>query len=78
MDRKIIFDRTWDFMLMQDEAGNYFFEVVCGTVGIYTIEFKLNKQEIDQWEKEGEIFLQHLSYKVRDNHDVYYKRGQEK
>jgi len=74
MDKKRIFERTWDFILTRDEKGHYYFEVVCGTVAIYTIEFPLNKDEVEGWNSEGEIFLQHLSYKVRDYPEEYLKR----
>ena len=30
--------------------------------------------EVKGWENEGEIFLQHLSYKVRDFPEEYLKR----
>jgi hypothetical protein len=74
MEKQKIFERTWDFMLTRDETGQYYFDVVCGTVAIYTIEFPLNETEVKGWENEGEMFLQHLSYKVRDYPEEYLKR----
>jgi hypothetical protein len=74
MARTVIAESVWDYILEQDLEGCYFFEVVCGTVAIYTIAFKLNDDEIAAWKKEGEIALRHLAYKVRDYPKEYMKR----
>jgi len=74
MEIEKIFERNWDFLLTRDKTGQYYFEVVCGTVGIYTIEFPFTQDEVLSWEKEGELFLQHLSYKVRDYPEEYIIR----
>ena len=74
MDKKIIIDSPWNYTLYQDDAGVYTFEVVCGTVAIYTITFLLNEQETAAWEKEGEQALRHLTYRVRDYPKEYMSR----
>ena len=53
-------EETWDYFLETDENGDFFFEAVCGTVAIYTIQFKLNEEEIFAWKTDGVLFLQHL------------------
>ena len=74
MARTVIAESTWDYILEQDTEGRYFFDVVCGTVAIYTIAFMLNNEEIEAWKKEGETALRHLAYKVRDYPEEYMKR----
>jgi hypothetical protein len=74
MDRTKIIESTWDYLLEKEENGDLIFEVVCGTVAIYTISFRLNDDEVKGWEQEGERFLRHLSYDVRDYPDNFMKR----
>lgn len=74
MERKIIEDSNWDYQLTEDESGKLFFEVICGTVAIYTITFELNQQEIEAWQKKGSDALRSLSYLVRDYPEDYLKR----
>ncbi|HRG21168.1 MAG TPA: hypothetical protein PLQ57_09060 [Saprospiraceae bacterium] len=74
MERKIIEDSNWDYQLTEDESGKLYFEVICGTVAIYTIAFELNVHEIDAWRKEGPSALRTLSYRVRDYPEEYLQR----
>lgn len=74
MARTKIIESTWDYLLEKDDNGDLIFEVVCGTVAIYTITFRLNDEEIKGWESEGEKFLRHLSYDVRDHPKEYMVR----
>ncbi len=74
MARTKIIESTWDYLLEKDDNGDLIFEVVCGTVAIYTISFRLNEEEVKGWETEGERFLRHLSYQVRDYPDEFIKR----
>ena len=74
MERKVIEDSNWDYQLTEDKNGVLFFEVICGTVAIYTITFELNANEIESWKKEGPPALRSLSYRVRDYPEEYLKR----
>ena len=74
MARTKIIESTWDYLLEKDDNGDLIFEVVCGTVAIYTIAFCLNDEEVHAWENEGEKFLRHLSYDVRDHPNEYMVR----
>ncbi len=74
MENKILAESAWDYSLESDAAGNLIFEVVCGTVGIYTIRFILNEDEINKWKTEGTTGLRHLAYGVRDYPEEYIKR----
>lgn len=74
MARTKIVESTWDYLLEKDDNGDLIFEVVCGTVAIYTIAFRLNDEEVKGWESEGERFLRHLSYDVRDHPNNFMNR----
>lgn len=74
MARTKIIESTWDYLLEREDNGDLIFEVVCGTVAIYTIAFCLNDEEVKAWENEGEKFLKHLSYDVRDHPKEYLVR----
>jgi hypothetical protein len=68
-----LINKNWDYILFQSEE-DYIMEVVCGTVAIYTITFKLDETERAGFETEGERFLDHLAWKVRDYPEEYIKR----
>lgn len=68
-----LINKNWDYILSQSEE-DYILEVVCGTVAIYTITFKLDEAEKAGFEAEGERFLDHLAWKVRDYPEEYIKR----
>ena len=74
MARTKIIESKWDYLLEKDDNGELILEVVCGTVAIYTITFRLNDKEVKAWESEGERFLRHLSYNVRDHPKEYLVR----
>lgn len=74
MQKKIITDSPWDYTLYEDATAQLHFEVVCGTVAIYTITFPLNADEKLAWETEGERALVHLAYRVRDYPEEYLLR----
>lgn len=68
-----LINKNWDYILSQSE-GDYILEVVCGTVAIYTITFELDEVEKAGFEAEGERYLDHLAWKVRDYPEEYIKR----
>jgi hypothetical protein len=68
-----LINKNWDYILFQSEE-DYLLEVVCGTVAIYTITFKLDEVEKAGFEAEGERYLDHLAWKVRDYPEDYIKR----
>ena len=71
---KVLAESNWDYILEEDHEYNLYFEVVCGTVAIYTIKFILNDIEREIWYKEGTTGLRHLAYDVRDYPDRYLCR----
>jgi len=75
MDQKVISESTWNYTLYEDTTGELYFDVVCGTVAVYTIVFRLNEAEKQTWEAEGERALAHLAYRVRDYPEEYLARA---
>ena len=74
MDQKVVSESAWNYTLYQDTAGELFFDVVCGTVAVYTIVFRLNEAEKQSWEAEGERALNDLAWRVRDYPEEYLAR----
>ncbi|HRI03109.1 MAG TPA: hypothetical protein PLL77_05160 [Pyrinomonadaceae bacterium] len=47
---KKIAEENWFYILEHDdETDEYFLDVVCGTVGVYTIKIKLNDPEVEAY-----------------------------
>ena len=47
---KTIAEETWFYILEHDdETDEYFLDVACGTVAIYTIKTKLNEEEVKEY-----------------------------
>lgn len=68
-----LINKNWDYILSQ-ENEDYFLEVICGTVAIYTICFKLDEDEKSRFLAEGESYLDQLAWRVRDWPEEYLKR----
>lgn len=49
-----IAEENWFYIFEHDdETDEYFLDVVCGTVGIYTIRIKLTEQEIGAYKADA-------------------------
>ena len=67
---KLLQEESYFYSLERDEeTGEYFLEVVCGTVAIFTIRIKLTKKEIAEFNKNPE------SVRVLANRIVYSPRS---
>lgn len=71
MYKKVISESLWNYTLYQDTTGELYFDVVCGTVAVYTIVFRLNAAEKQTWEAGGESALNNLAWRVRDYPEEY-------
>ena len=60
----IILRKPWEFTLKSDGV-RYVLEVVCGTVGVYIVEYELTKSEIASYKKEGEKYIESLVIEVQ-------------
>jgi hypothetical protein len=64
------------YKLMCDSASNtYYFNVLVGGIGLYTVEFPLDADELDAYQKEGRSYLDDLASAVRARPEDYTARG---
>lgn len=71
---KTIAEETWFYILEHDdETDEYFLDVVCGTVAIYTIKFKLNDDELKAYLADPSS-IRTLAYRVCDYPKEYLDR----
>lgn len=71
---KTIAEETWFYILEHDdETGEYFLEVACGTVAIYTIKIKLNEEEVKEYLKNPND-IRVLAYRICDYPKEYLDR----
>ena len=71
---KAIEEETWFYILEHDdETGDYILDVACGTVAIYTIKFKLNEDEINNYLIDPSS-IRVLAYRVCDYPKEYLDR----
>lgn len=61
--------------LRTGEGDALIFNVLCGRVGQYGVEFQLNAEERDRYQREGDAFLRKLDIAVRENPNSYGLRG---
>ncbi len=52
----LLAERNWSWMLFEDE-GIFILSVICGSVGIYTLEIQLSANELAEYRAKGEKFL---------------------
>ncbi len=65
--------KKWDYILYRDGA-DLILSVVCGTVGIFEINIKLDYIECRHYEEQGDTYLAALAQQVRNNPDEYLNR----
>ncbi|MEQ1645640.1 MAG: hypothetical protein ABL959_19480 [Pyrinomonadaceae bacterium] len=71
---KTIAEETWFYILEHDdETDEYFLDVACGTVAIYTIKIKLNEEEVKEYlANPNDIRV--LAYRICDYPKEYLDR----
>ncbi|KZY35119.1 hypothetical protein A3749_24805 [Oleiphilus sp. HI0078] len=57
---------NWSWTLLRHNE-NFILSVVCGSVGIYTVEVVLSKAEIDHYKAKGVAFIKQLASNIRSN-----------
>ncbi|AEE49147.1 hypothetical protein [Haliscomenobacter hydrossis] len=68
-----LIDKNWDYIFSQD-GDDYFLDVVCGTVAVFTIQIKLDEVEKAKYLEKGEAYLDELAGDVRWYPAEYLKR----
>ncbi len=71
---KPIAEETWFYILEHDdETDDYVLDVCCGTVAVYTIKIKLNKEERAEYLKDPSS-IRTLAYRISDYPKEYMDR----
>jgi hypothetical protein len=71
---QILHEEHYFYTARRDEAADeYFLEVLCGTVAVFTITIKLTKREIAAFRENPES-LRVLAQKIADAPDKFFHR----
>ncbi len=71
---KKIEEETWFYILdHDDETDEYFLDVVCGTVAIFTIKIKLTDEEVAEYKRDP-TSIRVLAYSVIDHPKDFLER----
>lgn len=72
---KQVYEKKWSHVLFQDEESEVFcLSVVCGSVGLYTIDITLNEQEMEMYRKKGNEYINTLAQSVAADPSKYQPR----
>jgi hypothetical protein len=67
-------EENWFYILEHDdETDEYFLDVVCGTVAVFTIKIKLTEQEIEAYRADAES-IKYLAYSISDRPSEFLER----
>lgn len=65
---------SWNYSLSESESGDFIFNVVSGSVGLYEIKIALTPDEINRYTKEGNSYLALLANEIRSNESTFQAR----
>lgn len=65
---------SWNYSLLESESGDFIFNVVSGSVGLYEIKISLTPDEISRYTKEGNSYLALLANEIRSNESDFQAR----
>ncbi len=72
---EILEEDTWFYSLEREsETGEYFLEVVCGTVAIFTIRIRMSPAEVAAYEADPST-VRALAYEILDHPHEYNNRA---
>jgi len=69
-----IYKKKWSYIFYFDK-GKYFLDVVCGTIGTYTILIQLNNSEIENYKNQGLTYIDLLVEKIQENPNDFIERS---
>ena len=70
---KSILRKDWNYILY-DNYGSLLISVICGTVGLFERNINLNNEELELYQKGGELYLDSLAEEIRSNPNNYNSR----
>lgn len=62
-----------DYSLYEDDNGELFIEVVCGSIGLYEVKIKLLQDEVIKYNSDHK-YLDGLAYLISQHPDKYKTR----
>lgn len=72
---KEITKKNWEYTLLQDDDGVYVLSVLCGSIGLYELEIKLNATETSKYLEKGLEYLEGLVKQVRNSPSSFQDRA---
>lgn len=63
----VLADSPWDFTLYREDGDVLVLSVVCGTVGVFELDFELGPAERARWQAEGVDALVPLAEAIRND-----------
>jgi hypothetical protein len=70
---RVVAQSEWSWTLLENQEG-FFLRVLCGSVGLFSIEFRLNAQEAAMLAERPEEGVAELAMRVRDDPGAYMSR----
>lgn len=67
--------KQWNYRLFKNSSNEYILSVLCGTVGLYEIEVKLTKSQVDDYELKGESVIDELAQDIREDSKDYTEKN---
>jgi len=74
MTKTLIDNAERCYKLLEDDAGDRWLYVLCGTVGEYIAKIRLNPEEVQLYRDRGTEYLDDLAYDINHNPDKYKSR----
>lgn len=71
---KVVAEEPWAWMLFSDEGGALFLAVMCGSVGLYSVDFPLTDEEAASFSVTGRSALEALAHDVLCQPSKYRER----
>jgi hypothetical protein len=69
-----ILKKPFSYTLIKKD-NEYILNVVCGSVGLFEVEYKLSELDIDNYLNQGKDFIEDLAHKVRFEPDKFVNRN---
>lgn len=70
---EVVAQENWSWMLYH-APNSYYLSVVCGSVGIYTRDIELTKEEILEFKEKGIPYINSLALKIRKTPHLFKER----
>ena len=71
---RILF-QEYGTILRVEPDDSLLLDVLCGGIGQYGVEFRLNSSEQENYKRQGDEYIQELAWRVRRNPRAYIECG---